>query len=295
MIKKPKFWDKNHDTIFSIILIPFTVVLVFKNWINQFYKRKNFKIKSICVGNIYLGGTGKTPLTIEIYKIFKKLKLKPVFIKKFGPVLSNKRRQVSIEEAALRKFKVAIVDDGLQDYSIDYNLKIVCFDKKNFIGNGRLIPSGPLRENLKSLKNFDILFFNGYEKLNKKLIKTVLSINKNIKVFETYQKFLNLNKLKKSKKYLIFSGIGTPSNFKSLLLKNNIKISKYFEFPDHHDFRNHEISEIKNLAKKNDLKILTTEKDYLRLDKHDRIGIEFLKIESIIKNKKKFIKLLKKI
>ena len=59
MLKKPKFWDKNHDTIFSIILIPFTVVLVLKNWINQFYKRKNFKIKSVCVGNIYLGGTGK--------------------------------------------------------------------------------------------------------------------------------------------------------------------------------------------------------------------------------------------
>ena len=80
-----------------------------------------------------------------------------------------------------------------------------------------------------------------------------------------------------------------------MLLKNNIKISKYFEFPDHHDFQNNEISEIKNLAKKNDLKILTTEKDYLRLDKRDRTGIEFLKIESIIKNKKKFIKLLKKI
>ena len=119
-------------------------------------------------GKYLFRGNRKTPLTIEIYKIFKKLKLKPVFIKKFysnqkderrilkkiGPVLSNKRRQVSIEEAALRKFKVAIVDDGLQDYSIDYNLKIVCFDKKNFIGNGRLIPSGPLRENLKSLKKF---------------------------------------------------------------------------------------------------------------------------------------------
>ena len=72
-------------------------------------------------------------------------------------------------------------------------------------------------------------------------------------------------------------------------------IRKYFEFPDHHDFQDHEISEIKSLAKKNDLKILTTEKDYLRLDKQDRIGIEFLKIESIIKNKKNFIKLLKKI
>ena len=309
MLKKPKFWDKNHDTIFSIILIPFTIVLIIKNWINQFYSRKNYKIKSICVGNIYLGGTGKTPLTIEIYKIFKKLKLKPIFIKKFhsnqkderrifkkiGPILSDRKRQVSIEEAILRKFKVVIIDDGLQDYSINYNLKIVCFDKTNFIGNGRLIPSGPLRENLKSLKNFDVLFFNGYEKLNKKLKKKVLSINKNIKIFETNQKFINLQKLKKNTKYLIFSGIGTPSNFKSLLLKNNIKIFKFIEFPDHHNFRDNEILEIKYFAKKNNLKILTTEKDYLRLEKHHRKDIEFLKIESIIKNKKKFIQLLKKI
>ena len=122
MLKKPKFWDKNHDTIFSIILIPFTVVLIFKNWINQFYKRKNFKIKSICVGNIYLGGTGKTPLTIEIYKIFKKLKLKPVFIKKFysnqkderrilkkiGPVLSNKRRQVQLKKLLFENLKLQL-------------------------------------------------------------------------------------------------------------------------------------------------------------------------------------------
>ena len=80
-----------------------------------------------------------------------------------------------------------------------------------------------------------------------------------------------------------------------MLLKNNIKISKCFEFPDHHEFRNHEITEIKNFAKKNGLKILTTEKDYLRLEKYNRADIEFLKIESIIKDKKKFIKLLKKI
>ncbi len=309
MLRKPKFWDKNHDTVFSIILIPFTIILVIKNWINQFYNRKNYKIKSICVGNIYLGGTGKTPLTIEIYKIFKKLKLKPVFIKKFhsnqkderrilekiGPILSDRKRQVSIKEAVLRKFKVAIVDDGLQDYSINYDLKIVCFNKTNFIGNGRLIPSGPLRENLKSLKNFDVLFFNGYGTLSKKLKRTVLSINKNIKIFETSQKFVNLNKLKKNTKYLIFSGIGTPSNFKYLLLKNNIKIFRFIEFPDHHNFRDREISEIKHFAKKNNLKILTTEKDYLRLEKYNRADIEFLKIESIIKDKKKFIKLLKKI
>ena len=63
MLRKPKFWDKNHDTVFSIILIPFTIILVIKNWINQLYNRKNYKIKSICVIKIYLRGTEKTHVT----------------------------------------------------------------------------------------------------------------------------------------------------------------------------------------------------------------------------------------
>ena len=143
---------------------------------------------------------------------------------------------------------------------------------------------------------FNILFFNGSERLSKTLIKTVLSVNKNIKIFETYQKFVKLDKLKKNAKYLVFSGIGTPSNFKFLLLKNNIKIFKFFEFPDHHNFKKKEIIKIKHFAKKNNLKILTTEKDYLRLSEELQSGINFTKINleilQIEKLKKKVIELV---
>ena len=81
--KKPKFWDEKKVNLISFFLLPFTIVIYFSNIVKNFYREKKFNIKTICVGNIYLGGTGKTPLSIEIFNILKKLKFNVVFIKKF--------------------------------------------------------------------------------------------------------------------------------------------------------------------------------------------------------------------
>ena len=56
---------------------------------------------------------------------------------------------------------MAILDDGLQDNSVKYDLSFVCFNNLNWIGNGLTIPSGPLRENIKNLKNYQNVFLNG--------------------------------------------------------------------------------------------------------------------------------------
>ena len=81
---KPKFWDKQHLTFKSIILYPFTYILDLRNLITFFIKPKKYpNIKTICVGNIYLGGTGKTPLAIYIAKELQKANLKPAIVKKY--------------------------------------------------------------------------------------------------------------------------------------------------------------------------------------------------------------------
>ena len=75
--KKPKFWDLKKPNIFSYLLFPFTLIVYLNNFFLKFKPRKkNKKIKSICIGNIYLGGTGKTPTTIAIYELLKKLNFK---------------------------------------------------------------------------------------------------------------------------------------------------------------------------------------------------------------------------
>ena len=72
MFKKPKFWDLSRPNLISYLLLPFTLFILLRNYFSKKKGKKKFnQIKTICVGNIYLGGTGKTPLTLKIYEILK--------------------------------------------------------------------------------------------------------------------------------------------------------------------------------------------------------------------------------
>ena len=302
-LKKPNFWKEKN--IFSYSLLPFTLIANLINFFKKINFQKNFKIKTICVGNIYIGGTGKTSLTIEINKFLSK-KFKTVFVKKNyenqideinllkrnGQVISRSNRSNSLKEAVDKKFQVALLDDGLQQKNIKYDVKIVCFNSSEGIGNGFLLPSGPLRENLYELKKYDVAFLIG-EKNNKKLISLIRSINNKIKIFKANYVPVNLNNINKNKNYFMFCGIGNPHEFINTLKKINLKIKKYKIFPDHYKMSTTEIKNIKILAKKSNLDVITTEKDYLRIDPKIRNGIKFLKVNLNINKKDNFKKFLK--
>ena len=107
------------------------------------------KIKTICVGNIYIGGTGKTSLSIKINELLKK-KYKILFYKKIytrqldeqsiGKQRKTLSKKIKCNFAAQNEnYEVAILDDGLQDHSIDYDLRFVCFNNINWKGNGMTI------------------------------------------------------------------------------------------------------------------------------------------------------------
>ena len=88
-LKKPKFWDFKEPNLIAYILLPFAVLL---QYLNNFFKRNDpfkFKIKTVCVGNIYIGGTGKTSLSIQINKILNKKNIKTCFVKKFYITFRN--------------------------------------------------------------------------------------------------------------------------------------------------------------------------------------------------------------
>ena len=84
-LKKPKFWNKGKSSILPYILLPLSILLQILNSVNKLIsKKKNHQnIKTICVGNIYVGGTGKTSLSIAINKILTQKKIKSCFVKKF--------------------------------------------------------------------------------------------------------------------------------------------------------------------------------------------------------------------
>lgn len=306
MIKKPKFWDKKLPNFFAYLLIPISKVVSLFNVLKKGENLKFSNIRIICVGNIYVGGTGKTPLTIKISQLLNKKNLKSTVVKKFYKeqkdeqllisnktnLISKKDRKNCIENAINKNFKYAIFDDGLQDKSIKYDLKICCFSSNNWIGNGLVIPAGPLREKINSLKNFDIVFLNGPNINNEHIKQEILKVNDNIEIFEGRYKSINLNQIDISQNYIAFSGIGNPESFSFTLKDNNLKILKHFSFPDHYDFKKSEIDNIKKYAIKNNSKIITTEKDYLRINKELRNEISYIAMDLEIINENKFLDLI---
>ena len=109
-------------------------------------------------------------------------------------VFFENKRSNSLKIAISQKYEVAILDDGMQDYSIYKDLNIVCFNSNQPVGNGFTIPSGPLRENLKAINKCDIAMING--KPNLAFEKKLLNINDNIKIYYSRYNLVNKEFLK---------------------------------------------------------------------------------------------------
>ncbi len=306
MIKKPKFWDKKKPGFFAYLLMPISNLVSLYNLVKKSQNLKFPNIKTICVGNIYVGGTGKTPLSIKICQLLNKKNFKSTVLKKFyneqkdeqllisnrTNLISKRDRKKCLENAIEKNYEFAIFDDGLQDKSINYDLKICCFSSNNWIGNGCIIPAGPLREKIQAIKEFDIVFLNGPNKENENIKNKIFKINRNVKIFEGRYVVKNLDKLDNSQNYLAFSGIGNPENFYSTLKEKNLNIFKYFTFPDHYNYKKNELDNMKRYAIKNDLKVITTEKDYFRINKELRQDVDYIEMDLEIVNEKQFLDLL---
>ena len=305
-LKKPKFWDKQKPNFFSYILIPITIFFKIIVSLKPKSKIKIKDIKTICVGNIYLGGTGKTSLAIKIKEILTKKNIKTCFVKKFytnqfdeqkllksyGKLFVANKRIDALNQAAKENYAVAILDDGLQDYSINYDIGLVCFNTINWIGNGMTIPSGPLRESLNVLKNYNNIFLNGVNEDTLEIEKKALKINPNINIHKSKYIPKNLNEFNINNNYLVFSGIGNHKTFISMLKEHRFKIIKDLEFSDHYNFTDRDLDKIINLAETLNCKLVTTEKDYYRLDEKYHENIKFIKSELKLDDEEKLVKIL---
>ncbi len=307
-LKKPKFWDYKKPNFISYLLFPLTIPIIINNlFLKLITVKKNKKIKSICVGNIYLGGTGKTPTTIRLYEILNELKFnvstgkkfyesqadESIILQKKTKLINGKSRRDIIEKALKDSKEIVIFDDGLQDKSISYDLRFVCFDDEKFIGNGCLLPSGPLREKIDSLKKYDGVFIKTNTRVSDINLNLIRTQNPDIKIFETHYEITNLQNFNKENKYLIFSGVGNPESFKRILLSNKLNIIEEVIFPDHHNYTKNEIETLIKKANNMNAKIITTEKDFVKVSKINSKNINFLDIRLVIKDEDNLKKLIK--
>ena len=274
---KPKFWDEKIG-FFSICLFPFSLIFLFLIFLRKkFAKVKEFKIPIICIGNIYIGGTGKTPTSIFLAKELFKIGKNPAILRKyyknhndeyklikdnFKNLIINTNRIDALKKLEKSNFDIAILDDGLQDYRIKKDLSIVCFHHNQLIGNGLTLPAGPLRENLYVLKNADIVIINGNK--NKNFEEKILNINQKLEIFYSHYQPINIERFE-NKKLLAIAGIGNPENFFQLMKNNKLNVEKKLIFPDHYRFSKYEIQNIMDEAESKNYQIVMTEKDYFKI------------------------------
>ena len=204
-LNKPAFWDLKKISLWSILLLPlmklYCLALLIRGVVTN---KKKFKAKVICVGNIYIGGTGKTPLAIKIASLLQnKFQLAIIkkdyqdhqdeisLLKKNCKVITGKSRKEAIQQAIREGCDLVILDDGFQDVGIKKDLSILCFSSAQGIGNGFVLPSGPLREPLKKMLCADIVCINGDSNLE--LEKVIKSYNKNLEIFYSKYRILNLD------------------------------------------------------------------------------------------------------
>jgi tetraacyldisaccharide 4'-kinase len=323
---KPKFWDKKNNSFLSILLYPLSIIYYLISVIRKKISiPQKFNIPIICVGNIYIGGTGKTSAAIEIMKILNQSKKicfltkgygrkskkdiylnelnisnqntvdtgdEALLLNKYGDVYISNNRAKAINTIIKLGYDAIILDDGFQDHLIFKNLNILCFDSKNWIGNNNLIPSGPLREPLKAIKEANFIVIKGEK--NQIIENEIKKLSPNIEIIYAENRIEN-NETLKNKNFIAFTGIGDPYSFFNTLLNNNIKIIKQIIYPDHFQFTEKNYKVLFQEAENNNCNLITTEKDWVRISKQFKDKVYYTKLSTLLIGKESLEKELKKL
>jgi len=304
-LKTPQFWNKK--TSISYLLLPFSLLYLLGHLINLFRKISNKVNKPVvCIGNLVAGGAGKTPVAIAIGEMLKELNIdfaylsaghggkiknftlvdkknynsqdvgdEPLLLSEVATTFISKNRLFGARQISLLpEKKLIIMDDGLQNPAIIKDFSIVVIDGNYGVGNGFLIPSGPLRERVGSgIKKANLVVIIGEDRSD---IITKFCVGK--KVIKANIKVLNGDKFY-NKSLIAFCGIGRPEKFFDSLRSNQINILSAFTFSDHHQYQEKELNRMINLATKHKVNLITTKKDWVRLAPEYQQQISYLDIK----------------
>jgi tetraacyldisaccharide 4'-kinase len=296
-----------------------------------FLKSNKLAAKVISVGNITVGGTGKTPLVVFIAKVLAEKGEKVCILTRgYGRENAHERLLVSDGEKILANVKMSgdepfesaekllgisavladknrasagtwaiknlgitafILDDGFQHIQLQRDLNIVCIDATNPFGNGKLLPAGILREPLESLKRADAIVVTRANLIPDS--KFQISDYTDAPIFIS-RNITNRKSKIKNRKCLAFCGLGNPENFFSQLRQDNFNLVATEIFRDHHDYSQQDADEIEHIAKMRNAEILlTTAKDAVKLrDLKFELPLEIVESELVFDDDEGFKKLI---
>src|SRR3989338_9094711 len=282
----------------------FVVTILLWTYSQGVFKRHDFKKRVISIGNITLGGAGKTPLVEWIARRLQEKKLKPailtrgymnesaiasdeatmlaVSLGKDIPVIAGANRIKSAQQILNKQSVDAFVlDDGFQHWRVARDLDIVLINCSNPFGNGYLFPRGILREPKSSLRRADVFVLTKVDigKLNVDKIKLELAKqNPRALIVETIHQpgglvdLLKSNEVQplsflKQRQICAFSSIADPSSFLHALSSLGATVKKHFAYLDHHVYSENDILEILRACEHEQIKtIVPTQKDAVKLN-----------------------------
>mgnify|MGYP000013066839 FL=1 len=292
-LKTPKFWSGLNWQ--SILLFPLSYIWRLGHYINQKNAQpQKSDIPVICVGNLTVGGSGKTPVVITLCRFLSGIGKSPSVLtrgfggRKKGPVFvnSNLHESEDVGDEPLmmsnsntvcvsrnrpagaafissdKELDCVVMDDGLQNPTLEKNLKIAVFDGKFGIGNGLLLPAGPMRETLDDgLKNVDMVIFNGEDEtgLTQKIPSHIPIFTGELRPDDEIIEHL------KGRPVYGFAGIGNPSRFFKTLQNIGADIVGETHFADHHPYTDTDMSQLYEDANQAGSELVTTQKDWMRL------------------------------
>ena len=311
-MKTPSFWYKNYLSVSALALWPLTLIWRLGGVLKaQFTKTVSPHIPVVIIGNLTAGGTGKTPLVASLAAEAKAKKRHPVILmrghggqikkphwvtpqdqavligdeacllRNFAPVVISPNRGEGAQfiEKIFPECDLILMDDGLQNPSIQSHFNIAVFNARLGIGNGMIIPSGPLREKFgKGLDKIDVAVITGDDTG----FASILRKNGFDKLIFQSQRHLNPTQVKsiKGKRIMAFAGIGHPDGFFTMLKNAGLDVTSQRSFPDHHIFTKAELVALYKQAEADQAILVTTEKDFARLAKQDQDKIIPMRLET---------------
>lgn len=309
-LRAPPFWNRPKPCAAAWLLAPFSGLVRFLGWKRQKRRAVSLSVPILCCGGVTVGGTGKTPLTLDLVRRLQKRGYTPHIVTRGYGGKKRRGRRVSLthhtprdvgDEALLlaavaptwagrdrvRSARLAIahgadclvLDDGLQDPSLHKHFSVLTLDGGIGTGNGLLLPAGPLREPLKRvLKRVQTVAIIGEDK------RQVRRLFDSDKLPEAHAHFAPLPEQLRAlagRQVVAFAGIGRPEKFFDMLRDSGVSLLRGVSFPDHHVYSKRDLKRLRQLAQAPGVVLATTEKDAVKLPPSFRKHLHVLRAELI--------------
>jgi tetraacyldisaccharide 4'-kinase len=309
-MKTPRFWyprrGVSKTSLSSDLLVPFSGVFKAGTCIRRaFAKPHHARVPIICIGNVVAGGAGKTPTALALARILKDHGQKPIFVTrgyggrgdlvyvdpshhtaedvgdealllaKSSPTWAGRDRIQAVRQAETHGTLI-IMDDGLQNPSVVSTVSLLVVDGDMGIGNGRIIPAGPLRESFDEALNrvAALIIVGDRDRQN-------LAAHAHVPVFRARLEPNLPPGFSASGKFIAFAGIARPEKLYMTARGLGLNIVSTVDFPDHHPFSASDIAALRQKAKDIGAQLLTTEKDEVRLPADFRAEVQVLPIQLV--------------